>query len=143
MRSTIICMLFLLAISCSSDDSKNYNNPYLIPNTVNLTLNLSLPQYNQLKFPGNSVTIYHQGIKGIVVYCLNSDLYIAHEISDPNHLPSGCSTMTIEGAVASCPCTDDDNSYDIITGQHSSTKEKYPMLQYRAKREGNTIRVYN
>lgn len=143
MRYAIIFTLFLLAISCSSDDSKNYNNPYLIPNTVNLQLNLKLPQYNQLKFPGNSVTIYHQGIKGIVVYCLNDDFYIAHEISDPNHLPNDCSAMTVAGAVASCPCTDDDNSYDLITGQHTSTQEKYPMLQYRAKREGDYIRVYN
>lgn len=143
MRYAIICILFFLAISCSSDDTKNHNNPYLIPTTVNLQLNLNLPQYNQLKYPGNHVTIYHQGIKGIVIYALNSDLYIAHELSDPNHSPSDCSTMTVEGVVASCPCTDDDNSYEIVSGQHSSTKEKYPMLQYRAKREGNVIRVYN
>lgn len=143
MRYAIICIFFLLAISCSSDDSRNYNNPYLIPTTVNLTLNLNLPQYNQLKFPGNSVTVQHQGIKGIVVYCLNTDLYIAHEISDPNHNPSDCSAMTVEGAVASCPCPEDDNSYDLITGQHATAEDKYPMLQYRAKREGNSIRVYN
>ena len=143
MRYLIISLFFLLAVSCSSDDTKNYNNPYLIPTTVNLQLNLNLPQYNLLKYPGNSVTIYHQGIKGIVVYCVNTDLYIAHELSDPNHLPNDCSTMAIEGAIASCPCPDDDNSYDLITGQHTSAEEKYPMLQYRAKREGNSIRVYN
>lgn len=143
MRHLIICLFLLLTISCSSDDSKNYNNPYLLPTTVNLKLNLNLPQYNALKFPGNSVTVYHQGIKGIVIYCLNTDLYIAHELSDPNHLPNDCSTMTIEGAVASCPCSEDDNTYDLITGQHASSKEKYPMLQYRSKREGNVIRIYN
>lgn len=143
MRYFIISLLFLLTLSCSSDDTRNYNNPYLIPTTVNLQLNLNLPQYNQLKYPGNSVTIYHQGIKGIVIYCVNPDLYIAHELSDPNHLPNECSTMSITGAVASCPCPDDDNSYDLITGQHTTSKEKYPMLQYRAKREGNNVRVYN
>lgn len=143
MRFAILLSFFLLAISCSSDDVRNHNNPYLIPHTVNLSLNLNLPQYNSLKYPGNSVVIYHQGIKGVVVYCLNADLYIAHELSDPNHMPNDCSTMTISGAVASCPCPDDDNSYDLITGQHSTTNEKYPMLQYRAKREGNSIRVYN
>lgn len=143
MRYLIISMLFLLAISCSSDNASNYNNPYLIPTTVNLQLNLNLPQYNQLKYPGNHVTIYHQGIKGIVIYALNTDLYIAHELSDPNHLPNDCSTMTIEGVITSCPCPDDDNSYDLITGQHTSAEEKYPMLQYRTKREGNVIRVYN
>lgn len=143
MRHLTILLLLLLTISCSSDDSKNYNNPYLIPTTVNLQLNLNLPQYNQLKYPGNHVTIHHQGIKGIVIYCVNTDLYIAHELSDPNHLPNECSTMTVEGAVASCPCPEDDNSYDLITGQHAVSKEKYPMLQYRAKREGNSIRIYN
>jgi len=143
MRHLIILLLLSLSISCSSDDTKNYNNPYLIPTTVNLQLNLNLPQYNQLKYPGNHVTIYHQGIKGIVVYCVNTDLYIAHELSDPNHLPNDCSTMTVTGAIASCPCPEDDNSYDLITGQHTSAEEQYPMLQYRAKREGNSIRIYN
>lgn len=143
MRYLIISIIFLLAISCSSDDTRNYNNPYLISTTVNLQLNLNLPQYKSLQYPGNHVIVYHQGIKGIVIYALNADLYIAHELSDPNHFPNNCSTMTVTGAIASCPCPDDDNSYDLITGQHSSSKERYPMLQYRAKREGNSIRVYN
>jgi len=143
MRYAVISLVLLFFVACSSDDTKNYNNPYLIPHTVNLSLNLNLPQYNSLKYPGNSVTIYHQGIKGIVVYCLNTDLYIAHELSDPNHVPNECSVMTISGAVATCPCPEDDNSYDLVTGQHQSSKEKYPMLQYRTKREGNIIRVYN
>src|SRR5699024_2578219 len=143
MRYAVISLVLLFFVACSSDDTKNYNNPYLIPHTVNLSLNLNLPQYNSLKYPGNSVTIYHQWIKGIVVYCLNTDLYIAHELSDPNHVPNECSVMTINGAVATCPCPEDDNSYDLVTGQHQSSKEKYPMLQYRTKREGNIIRVYN
>ncbi len=143
MRYAILSLLLLLIISCSSDDTRNYNNPYLIPHTVNLTLNLTLPEFNSLKFPGNSVTIHHQGIKGIVVYCLNTDMYIAHELSDPNHIPNECSTMIVNGVSASCPCPEDDNSYNLVTGQHETANEKYPMIQYRAKREGNVIRVYN
>ena len=109
---------------------------------VNDNLNLNLPQYNPLRFPGNSIILTQQGIKGIVVYNVNNDLYTAFDLTDPNHIPSACSKMTLEGIVASCTCGDD-NSYDIVTGQSQSDQEDYPMLQYRINRSGDNITVTN
>lgn len=143
MRYLISSLLIIFTMACSSDDLRNHNNPNLIATSVNYKISLDLPQFNSLKYPGGSVVIGNMGIKGIVVYALNSDLYIAHELSDPNHIPSQCSGMIVEGAHAKCTCPNDNNIYNLITGEHVTEKEMYPMLAYRAKRQGNTIHIYN
>lgn len=144
MKSKLINLFILVAIiSCKKEDRIDLNNPYLIEPLVNISLNLNLPEYNPLKFPGNSVVIDQQGIKGVVIYNVNNELYTAFELSDPNHIPNDCSKMNIEGIIASCPCVSDTNSYDIVTGQHQSNEDTYPMLQYQAIRMGDNIQVSN
>lgn len=138
-----ILLVSIILIGCKKDDGPNDDNPNLIDPFVSLNLNLNLPQYDPLKFPGNSVIILEQGIKGIVVYNVNNDLYTAFELSDPNHLPSSCSRMTIEGIIATCPCTTDSNKYDIVTGVHESNQSSYPMQMYRAVRTGDNVNVSN
>lgn len=136
-------ILVLFFISCNSDDRVNKNNPYLIDPLVNLQLDLSLPQYNLLNFPGNSIVINSQGIKGIVVYNIDNSQYSAMEITDPNHVPNTCSTMDIIGIEATCTCPDDENKYNIITGQHLANPNLYPMQRYNAMRNGNVVNITN
>lgn len=140
----LIAFLIVFAIiSCSKNDEKLNRNPYLTNPVVSLNLNLNLPEYNPLKFPGSYV-IAPQGIKGIVVYCVSENYYVAFDLTDPNHVPNGCSRMEIEGIVASCPCENDDNEYYIVSGQHIAEPDtKYPMQQYRAERNGNSIVISN
>ena len=133
----------LSLLACKSDDDQQINNnPFLVTPAVNLNLSLNLPEYNSLKFPGNSVIINNQGIKGIVVYNINNDLYTAFDLSDPNHIPNSCSKMVIEGIVATCQC-EDENKYDIVTGQHQDDQSRYPMQQYRTERVGDIVHVFN
>lgn len=141
-RLIILIAAFAL-VSCNKDDGPKDNNPNLISPLVNINLNLNLPEYNPLKFPGNSVIISQQGIKGIVVYNVNNTLYTAFELSDPNHIPSSCSKMTINGIIATCPCTNDSNEYDIVTGQHKTNQNLFPMQQYLARRSGDNVTITN
>jgi hypothetical protein len=138
----LVFIVLLTTTSCSKNDDKRDDNPYLIDPLVSLNLSLSLPEYNALNFPGNSVIINQQGIKGIIIYNVNNDLYTAFDLSDPNHQPNSCSRMTIEVPLATCPCGDQ-NEYNIISGEHTSNNSLYPMQQYRAVRTGNNIRVSN
>ena len=142
-KKIFILLLLVIVFACKSDDEQLNDNPNLFIPVVNLNLNLNLPEYNPLKFPGSNVIINSQGVKGIVVYNVNNDLYTAFDLSDPNHVPNQCSKMTIEGIIATCPCENDTNSYDIVTGLHRSNESLYPMQQYRAERTGNSVRVYN
>ena len=144
MKSNIIALfLCLVLIGCNKDDSPNDNNPNLLSPLISVNLNLNLPQYNALKFPGNSLILNSEGIRGVVIYNVNNDLYTAFELSDPNHIPNGCSKMTINGIVATCPCTTDTNSYDIVTGQHQGNESLFPLQQYFAARNGDNIQISN
>ena len=142
-RQTASLMLLALLLGCGGeDDTRLINNPYLNPVPVSLNLNLNLPQYNPLKYPGNFVILNNQGIRGVVVYNVNNSLYTAFDLSDPNHSPNNCSTMTIQGVVATCQCADN-NSYDLVTGQHQTETQAYPMLTYRAQRNGDVLVITN
>ena len=138
-------IILLTLLSCNKDDNTtvNNNNPFLTPPIVNISLNLNLPEYNPLKFPGNSIFINNRGLKGIVVYNVNNSLYTAFDRTDPNHIPNFCSRMDVEGIVATCPCDTDNNSYDIVTGQHQNNENAYPMHQYRIQRNGDVISISN
>lgn len=143
-RTVFILLSLCILFACSKEDDKLNRNPYLTNPVVSLDLNLNLPEYNSLKFPG-SLVVVPQGIKGIVVYCVSETQYWAFDLTDPNHAPNNCSRMEIEGVVARCPCPDDSNEYDIVNfGQHRTEPDvKYPMQQYRAERNGNMVRIYN
>lgn len=144
MKRYIVPFFITLALfACKTDDERANDNPNLFIPVVNLNLNLNLPEYNPLKFPGNSIIINSQGVKGIVIYNVNNDLYTAFDLSDPNHVPNQCSRMDIEGIHASCPCPNDNNTYDIVTGQHTTNESLYPMQQYRSERTGDNIRIFN
>lgn len=145
MTKRILTLLsFCILFACSKSDEKLNRNPYLIDPVVSMDLNLNLPEYNALKFPGNYVII-PQGIKGVIVYCVSETQYWAYDLTDPNHSPNNCSRMEMDGVIAKCPCPSDSNEYDIVYfGQHRTEPDvKYPMQQYRAERNGNYVRVYN
>ncbi len=140
----IVLLILSVLLSCSKSDDKQNRNPYLTNPVVRLDLNLNLPEYNSLKFPGSYV-ITPQGIKGIVVYCVSESLYLAFDLTDPNHNPNDCSRMELDGIIASCQCQTDENQYNIVNfGQHTTEPDvKYPMQQYRAERVGNSIVISN
>ncbi|WP_372917909.1 hypothetical protein [Salegentibacter sp.] len=129
-------------VGCSTDDNNRINNPNLPDINFRIQLNLDLPEYNNLQFPGNSYSTYSNGIKGIVVYNINNSQYTAFELSDPNHPPSNCSAMQVTGITAKCQC-DDGNEYNIVTGELTEGEGQYTLKPYRIERRGNVIEVYN
>lgn len=142
-KITLFLLIAAVTLACSKNDDKQERNPFLTDPAVSLNLNLNLPEYNPLKFPGNYI-ITSQGIKGIVVYCVSENQYLAFELTDPNHVPSSCSRMELTGVIASCPCANDDNEYFITSGQHTTEPDtKYPMQQYNAQLNGNTVIISN
>jgi len=142
MRKVFIISILFIIISCTGDDDSN-RNPFLVDIAFQSELNTNLPQFGNLNFPGNSVIVNSGGLRGFVIYNLDNSQYFAYELSDPNHSPSACSTMTVSGLTASCPCTNDINEYNIVTGQPTQGDGQFGMKAYRAIRSGNIIRVSN
>lgn len=140
-RIFLIFPLILIFLGCSSDDDIR-QNPYLPHLNFSVNFDLSLPEYNQLNFPGNKYVTRNYGINGIVVFNLNNDQYLAFELTDPNHVPEACSILTVEATEATCSCGDG-NKYTIITGQQIAGEGQYTLKPYRAQRVGNVLQISN
>ena len=140
-KNFFLIALSLIFLGCSGDDDIR-RNPYLPELKFDLRLDLNLPQYNSLNFPGNSFVTRNYGINGIVIYNLNNDQYMAFELTDPNHAPTACSYLEIEGTRAECAC-EDGNIYTIITGQPIAGEAVYSLKPYRVERIGNVLQISN
>lgn len=116
MKKLLIVLICTLFIACSKNDINNNCN-FLLDVGVNLSVNLNLPQFNQLLFPGNAIRVEQQGNEGIILYRLNSATLLAWDGADPNHTPSACSALSLDsdGITATCGCVDS-NRYYLATG---------------------------
>jgi len=74
-----LIIAILILGSCAKDQ-----NSFLPP--VKINLRISLVNYNFLTIPGNSIVFQNQGVKGIIVVCINPDLsqYVAYDACCPN-----------------------------------------------------------
>ena len=132
----------IVLLSCSKDSVRN-NNPYLPSYRFSSSvINLNLPLYNQLNFPGNAITYSEIGV-GVLnkIFIINTGSnYLAFDAACPNQELSSCSSMNLVGIKAVCPC--DDAEYSLFSGQAPGMQ--YPMLQYRVEvLSPESIRVYN
>lgn len=134
--------VFFLLFSCSPDDVHRETNPYLVDLNFSFQLDLNLPQYNKLNYPGNSFITYNHGINGIVIYNLNNSQYLAFELTDPNHPVADCSLLEVNGTEVFCNC-EDGNIYTIITGQQIAGEGEYSLKPYRVERIGDVLRISN
>ena len=135
----IICFIFL--IGCSGI-TENENCKFLLDITFNIPINLSLPQYDQLQFAGNSIYIENGGNRGIIVASTGVDFF-AWDAADPNHLQSECSKLINSGLEATCDC-DDKNTYSLVTGQAlGSNVLPCSLRNYRVERRGDILYISN
>lgn len=140
MKKYLILFVIPLFFGCDKENFSN-NNPYLPSYSFSLNINLSLPQYSNLQFPSNAVYINNgtAGVRGIFVFNTGSG-YVAFDAACPNQALSSCSTMTLSGINAICPC--DDAIYSLFTGQAAG--KEYRMKQYRVEQlNASSLKVYN
>ena len=129
-----------LTFSCS-DNKTQTSNPYLPNYTFSIDINLTLPQYSSsLGFAGNGFLITQQGagIRGVFLFNTGSG-FVAYDAACPNQALTNCSTMTLSGIDAKCPC--DDKKYSLYTGLCAG--QQYPMKAYRTEVTGSIVRVFN
>lgn len=125
----------LMLTSCNKNDSDNNCN-FLVNAGVDFTVNLNLPQFNNLQFPSNSVYVSNQGNGGVFVTNTGSGI-VAWDAADPNLPFSSCSILTlIDGITAKNSC-EDENTYELITGQSLNENLPCTLKPYRVEQTGN------
>lgn len=135
----LAAFMLCLLIGCDKESANN-DNPYIPNYGFSVEINRNLPLYSNLQFPGNGVkvNITGAGVRGLIVFNTGSGI-VAFDGACPNQDLTACSTLTLNGIEAICPC--DDAAYNLYTGQ--SPGKQYPLKQYRTEVNNNIIRVYN
>ena len=140
MRYLVAVLAFLfITTSCSNSDDGNQRNPFLLD--INFSTQLSAIQVLDLEIPGNPIYVSNGGLRGFFVINTGSS-FVAWEATDPNHEPNGCSQMVLDGINVVCQC-DDDNTYNLFTGQSNNEVLEFPLLNYRVSSTSGTITVFN
>lgn len=144
--SRFIFVIFLSVVTACSTNGTD-RNPYLQEINFRFDANLNLPLYSPLTNTGSAVLIQSDGIgtKGIFIINAGFEQFRAFEASCPNHAPNSCSTMSLNGQVATCSC--EEYEYSLFTGQLLNRPEDnnryYDMLEYRASLSGSSVIVSN
>lgn len=138
----ILLLVAIIGLTTGCDKDKgDGGNPYLPNYAFSVDINRNLPLYSKLQFVGDPVTvnITGAGIRGLIVMNVGGGGYVAFDRACPNQDLAACSTLTLDGIQAVCPC--DDARYNLFTGVGSSGP--YPLKQYRTEVNGNIIRIFN
>ncbi len=136
-------LIIFVFISCNKNSV--IRNPFLTELDFEFSININLPLYNNLKFTGGSILINNFGHKGIILYNLNNNNYLAWEASCPNHKPNSCSKTEISGSLTVCGC--ENYQYSLATGQlinpSPNDTNQYAMINYGVRVSGNNLVIYN
>lgn len=144
---TFVYKLFIFALLLSCSNNSGTRNPYLQELAFRYEINLNLPLYSPLTNTGSPVYIGSSGtgIRGVFVMNTGFDVFRAFEASCPNHPPSSCSTLELDGQNAVCPC--EGYEYSLFTGQLLNRPDDgsryYTLLEYRASLSGNILTISN
>jgi hypothetical protein len=137
-KIAVFFLISLLFLSCSKKDDNNSNCNFLQNVGVNTSLNLNLPQYNDLNFISNPIYISGQGNGGLIVTNTGTG-FVALDAADPNHMLNTCSILTISGLEGICGCVDA-NKYSLFTGQPLENPDlRCGLKAYRAELSGNIL----
>ncbi|MFQ6600916.1 Rieske (2Fe-2S) protein [Flavobacterium sp. C3NV] len=137
MKKFWLLIVFVSVLISCSDNGVSNKNPNIPSYPVNLTVDMNLPAYSNLKFPSNGVIVPNYGAKGIIIFNTGSG-YNAFDAACPNQAVTSCIAMTINGIYAVCSC--DKTEYSLYTGLGG---KEYPLKQYRVEVSGSVIHVYN
>ncbi len=137
MKKFWLLIVFVSVLISCSDNGVSNKNPNIPSYPVNLTVDMNLPAYSNLKFPSNAVIVPNYGAKGIIIFNTGSG-YNAFDAACPNQAVTSCIAMTINGINAICSC--DKTEYSLFTGLGG---KEYPLKQYRVEVSGSVIHVYN
>lgn len=138
MRKLFLLLPFIMFFSCE----KNVTNDILPNVSVNVTINIDLPQYIDLQTPTGWAEITG-GIKGILIQNtgIGNPPYKAYDRACPNN---DCATpMIFDGSLKmKCPC--DNSEYSIIDGSPQTSGNIHFAREYRVNvLNSSTLNITN
>ena len=133
----IIGAYFLMQSSC---EQNNQNIPYV---PVNFDLNINLPAYTSLNYPGEHL-IVQGGSKGIIVYRYTIDEFVVLDRHSTFDVTLGCKVVVeSDGITLSDENECSESKWLIIDGSVMQGPATLPLHRYRTSWNPPILHVYN
>ena len=136
MKIRILALLCLLFVSCQKEED------YIQNVMVDINLNLTLPEFSELQTIGNYIFI-PGGVKGIIVYHQNFDIYKTYDRNCSYQPSLSCSKIdSVNSTIAICNCCDS----KFLLGQNGQTIGGPAILslkQYPNTLLGDVLHIHN
>ncbi|HRW20559.1 MAG TPA: hypothetical protein PLO05_02605 [Bacteroidales bacterium] len=130
-----VLILFIGFSSCKKDDRIPY-----VP--VNIQLSLNQPEFQELKTPGNSVTI-SGGVRGIIIHCNYADDYVAWERNCPHEPSNDSARIYIDSTGLFAVCKHCKSKFFLMDGSIVEGVAGQNLLQYNTYLENNILYISN
>lgn len=129
------CLIALAA--CTPND---YDDPVPYAPFPDIIMNLNLPDHIALKTVGATATV-SGGVRGIIIYCKQSNEYLAYERNCTYHPNDACATVNVDVSKLFLvdPCCG--SMFDPATGSPSGGLAIRPLVQYKTTFDGTMLTI--
>jgi nitrite reductase/ring-hydroxylating ferredoxin subunit len=137
-RSSRFWLILLSLVACTRDLS---DDP--IPNIpfADVVINLGLPDYFSLQTDGGFKELNTGGVRGIILYRVNSSTYFAYERNCSYRPNEACATVNVHnsGLFMTDPCCN--SSFNFSDGNPSGGPAWRQLQRYRTQLSGSTLTI--
>jgi nitrite reductase/ring-hydroxylating ferredoxin subunit len=138
MRGSKFWLILLILVACTRDLS---DDP--IPNIpfADVVINLGLPDYFSLQTDGGFKELNTGGVRGIILYRVNSATYFAYERNCSYRPNEACATVNVHnsGLFMTDPCCN--SSFNFSDGNPSGGPAWRQLQRYRTQLSGSTLTI--
>ena len=132
--------LLLVLASCTSCGEQQQYIPYV---PVNFDIDLNLPAYNTLNFPGEALAL-PGGSKGLYVYRYTLDEFVVLDRHSTYDIPMGCKvTLDADNITLQDNSDCSESQWLMLDGSVMNGPATLPLHRYRTTLNGSILHVYN
>lgn len=137
-RSSKFWLILLSLVACSRDLS---DDPIPIIPFADVVINLGLPEYFSLQTDGGFKELNTGGVRGIIIYRVNSSTYFAYERNCSYRPNEACATVNVHssGLFMTDPCCN--SSFNFSDGNPSGGPAWRQLQRYRTQLSGSTLTI--
>jgi hypothetical protein len=130
--------LMFPSTSCVEEEPKVVPDVY-----VNFRIDLDLPEFIELKAPGNAIVYSNEGYhkNGVIIYSYSIDEFFAFDATCPQHVEESTAIAIVEDGFYTGKCPHCNTTYSFHNwGQASSG---YPLKRYKTTLSGSFLYITN
>ncbi|MDD3859148.1 MAG: hypothetical protein PHW83_03040 [Bacteroidales bacterium] len=131
----ILASFFSVVPACDRED----RIPYVY---VDFVIYPDLPQYSDLKTPGNYLYLTG-GYRGIIMYCDFTDSYKAYDRCCTYEPSNSNAILDVDSSGLFLVCRNCNSKFMLLDGSVVEGPAKYYLTQYATYLDGNALYVYN